>query len=67
MHDTRGFDRAELASGESKSVSMTLDPRVFSYYDVRSKAWKIDAGRFTLSAGDNLENLPLTAPVESPK
>jgi hypothetical protein len=46
---------------------MTLDPRVFSYYDVRSKAWKIDAGRFTLSAGDNLENLPLTAPVESPK
>jgi hypothetical protein len=51
MHDTRGFDRAELASGESKSVSMTLDPRVFSDYDVRSKAWKIDAGPVHVFSG----------------
>jgi hypothetical protein len=48
-------------------VTLSLDPRAFSYWDTASKAWKIDAGKFTISVGDNVENLPLTAPVESPK
>jgi len=66
-HELKGFERVELAPGESKSVGVTLDPRAFSYYDVESKAWKIDAGRFTISVGDNVETLPLSGEVESPK
>jgi beta-glucosidase len=48
-------------------VTLSLDPRAFSYYDVATKSWKIDSGRFTISVGDNVEDLPLTAPVDSPQ
>ncbi len=66
-HELKGFERVQLAPGESKQVTVTLDPRAFSYYDVPSKSWKIDPGTFTISVGDNLESLPLHGTVESPK
>jgi beta-glucosidase len=66
-HELKNFARVELAPNETKHVTLSLDPRAFSYWDTASKSWKIDAGRFTISVGDNVENLPLTAPVESPK
>jgi beta-glucosidase len=67
IKELKGFDRVELAAGETKHVTIELDPRAFSYYDVATKSWKIDSGRFTISAGDNVESLPLHATVESPK
>ncbi len=66
-HELKGFERVKLEPGEAKHVTVTLDPRAFSYWDVPSKAWKIDPGTFTISVGDNLESLPLHATVESPK
>jgi beta-glucosidase len=66
-HELKNFARVELAPNETKHVQLALDPRAFSYYDVKSKSWKIDSGRFTISVGDNVENLPLTAPVMSPE
>jgi len=67
VHELKGFDRVQLAPGESKHVSVTLDSRAFSFYDVPTKSWKIDAGKFTISVGDSVQSLPLTATVVSPK
>lgn len=66
-HELKNFTRIDLAPAETRHVTLSLDPRAFSHYDVPSKSWKIDSGRFTISVGDSVENLPLTAPVESPK
>ena len=66
-HELKNFARVDLAPNETKHVTLSLDPRAFSYWDTASKSWKIDAGKFTISVGDNVENLPLTASVESPR
>jgi beta-glucosidase len=66
-HELKNFARVELAPNETKHVTLSLDPRAFSYWDTASKSWKIDSGRFTIFVGDNVENLPLTATVDSPE
>jgi len=60
----KGFARVELAAGESKTVSVTLDARAFAWYDVAKKSWVIDPGKFTVAVGDSVETLELTGSVE---
>ena len=38
----RGFERITLDPGASATVSFTLTPRDFAYYDVASKSWRIE-------------------------
>ncbi len=59
----KGFERVELAPGESRAVSVTLDARAFAWYDVAAKKWTIDPGKFTIHVGDNLESTPLHGSV----
>lgn len=63
-HELKGFDRVELAPGETKNVSIPLDGRSFAYYNVERKQWIIDPARFTVSVGDSLESLPLTDNID---
>jgi beta-glucosidase len=65
-HELKGFERVELAAGQTKHVSVTLTPRSFAYYDVAAKKWTIAPGDFTINVGDNLENLTLHATVRIP-
>ncbi len=59
----KGFERVELAPGESKPVSITLNARAFAWYNVAAKKWTIDPGRFTIHVGSNVESTPLHAAV----
>ena len=63
LHELKGFDRVELAAGETKHVSIPLDARSFSYYDVAAKKWTIGSSKFTISVGDSVQSLPLKAPL----
>jgi beta-glucosidase len=60
-HELKGFTRIELAPGESKLVSLTLNPRAFTYYDVAGKHWHADPGKYTVQVGRSSEELPLHA------
>lgn len=51
IKELKGFEKVFLKAGESKSVSVTLDQRAFSYYDVGSKNWRADAGSFEILVG----------------
>ncbi len=62
--ELKGFERVELAPGETRHVSVTLDPRAFAFYDTTSKKWKIEPGKFTVRVGDSVESLPLEATLE---
>ncbi len=44
--ELKGFERIELAPGESKTVNFSLDRSAFSYWDETSHAWKVDAGDY---------------------
>ncbi|NVM74765.1 beta-glucosidase [Duganella sp. SG902] len=41
-----GWDKVELAPGESKQVSVTVDPRLLGVFDSRSKTWRIAKGGY---------------------
>lgn len=60
----KGFERVDLAPGETRHVSVNLDPRAFAWYDVSSKKWTVDPGRFTVEVGDSVESLPLHAIID---
>jgi beta-glucosidase len=60
-HELKGFDRIVLAPGATKQVSIPLDSRSFSYYDVAQKKWTIGSSKFTISVGDSVASLPLKA------
>jgi beta-glucosidase len=61
--ELKGFERVKLAPGETKHVSIPLDARSFSYYNVDQKKWTIGSSKFTISVGDSVESLPLKAPL----
>ncbi|MRW88992.1 glycosyl hydrolase [Duganella sp. FT80W] len=41
-----GWDKVELAPGESKQLSVTVDPRLLGTYDSASKTWRIAKGGY---------------------
>ena len=55
----KGFEKVMLQPGETKHVSIDLNPRAFAYYDVAAKEWKIAPGIFKVLAGDSSVALPL--------
>ncbi|ADW67273.1 beta-glucosidase [Granulicella tundricola] len=59
IHELKGFERVELNPGETKHITIPLDARSFSYYDVAGKKWTIGTPKFTISVGDSVANLPL--------
>ncbi len=61
--ELRAFEKVHLEAGESRAVSLSLDARAFAFFDVAAKQWVVEAGAFTLLAGQSAEDLPLSAKV----
>lgn len=65
--ELKGFERVELKPGETKKVTLTLNHRSFSYYDVGSKGWKADPGEFGILVGSSSANIELRGKVQVTK
>ena len=65
--ELKGFERVALQPGETKHVTVNLNPRSFSYFDVKSSAWQADAGTYKLMLGDSSQNIQQEIPVQLPK
>jgi beta-glucosidase len=65
-NELKGFARVELATGETKRVTLSLDARAFAFYDVASKHWQADSGAYTIKVGDSSVDTPLSAGVTLP-
>jgi len=48
-----------LDAGESKQVSLTIDPLYLSIYDENASAWRLVPGNYTFMAGTSSQALPL--------
>jgi beta-glucosidase len=64
--ELKAFQKLSLIAGETSQVTLHLDPRAFSYYDVTSKSWKLDSGEVKVFLGNSSENTPLTGSFRVP-
>ncbi len=46
-----GFSRVELAPGETRRVTLSVDPRLLASYDVARKGWHVPAGEYRVAIG----------------
>jgi len=58
-----GFTRVKLAPGESKSVSVAVEPKFLSIFDEAADAFKLIPGSYTFMVGGSSQDLPLTKAV----
>jgi beta-glucosidase len=57
--ELKGFAKVELAPGESKIVSFSLNKRDLSFYDPYHKMWVAEAGDFEILVGPSSSNILL--------
>jgi beta-glucosidase len=49
--ELKGFARVMVDPGQTRSVTVRLDPRSFTWYDEKAAAWHADAGAYTIHVG----------------
>jgi beta-glucosidase len=61
-----GWQRIELAPGESKTVTVAVDPWVMSIFDEQNNAWSLLPGAYKIFAGPSSNETPLHATLQIP-
>ena len=56
-----GWAQTPLAPGESKTVTVKLDPLFLSVYDLKSGQWKLPQGKYDIHVGSSSRDEPLSA------
>ncbi len=55
-----GWDKVELEAGQSKTVTLTIDPRLLAMYETKNKSWHVHEGSYNImlahSADDSHAN-----------
>ena len=59
VKELKGFFKVRLGPGETKKVSVMLDSRALSYYDVNAKQWRAEPGDFNVLVGRSSEDIEL--------
>ena len=63
VKELKGFAKVSLSAGETKTVTLKLDRRAFSYYDAGKHAWTVAPGDFDLSVARSTADTQLTGKV----
>ena len=58
-----GWSKVKLAPGESKEVSLLIDPMYLSIFDDAADKFNLVPGSYTFMAGGSSQDLPLTKAV----
>jgi len=59
--ELKGFDKVYLKPNESKEISITLNKRDLSFWDVKTNDWLAETGDFEVQLGTSLDNIHLKA------
>jgi beta-glucosidase len=63
VKELKGFTKVSLSPGETKKVTVKLDRRAFSYYDVKKHKWTVAPGDFDLFIARSAADIELTGLV----
>jgi beta-glucosidase len=64
--ELKGFARIEVNPGETKTATVVLSARSFSYYDVNAKQWRADTGEYQILVGRSSQDIQLRGTVSLP-
>lgn len=56
-----GWSKVRLAPGESREVTVSVNPKYLSVFDEATDAWKLVPGRYKFMVGGSSKSLPLSA------
>lgn len=59
VKELKGFEKIELAPGETKRVTFALDKSALAFYDPDAKRWVTEPGEFELLAGSSSRDIRL--------
>jgi beta-glucosidase len=57
------WEKIRLAPGESKTVTLALDPKFLSIFNVQRDGWELLSGEYKIFVGGSSREAPLTATV----
>lgn len=63
LRELKGFTKLSLEPGETKTATMALDDRAFSWYSVELGDWFAAPGEYEIAVGASSKDLRLFAPV----
>ena len=63
VKELKGFEKVELAPGETKNVTFTLDKRAFAYWNTQLHDWHVETGEFRILIGKSSRDIQLEAAV----
>ena len=63
VRELKGFEKVELAPGETKTVSFQLDKRAFAYWHAELHDWFVESGAFTIEIGRSSRDIVLTKEI----
>jgi beta-glucosidase len=63
VKELKGFAKVNLKPSETRRVTVALNHRAFSYYDVNGKQWKVDPGNFGILVGGSSARAELSGTV----
>ena len=63
IREFKGFEKIELAPGETKTVTFNLNKRSFAYFDERIHDWAVPSGIYHIEIGKNSRCIELSAQV----
>jgi beta-glucosidase len=58
-----GWSKVQLNAGESKEVSLDIDPKYLSIFDVKQHGWQLVPGEYGFMVGGSSQSLPLKQSV----
>jgi len=59
VKELKAFAKVNLKPGESRRVTLSLERRAFSFYDVQKNDWSTEPGDFTIFVGSSSDNIQL--------
>lgn len=59
--ELKGFAKVFLEPGESRTVTIPLDDKAFRYFNVKTNAWEVEGGEYSVQVGASVQDIRLTA------
>ena len=59
LKELKGFAHVNLKPGETRHVTLPLDPRAMSFWDMTTHTWKQEPGKFTVFVGRSSAEIDL--------
>jgi beta-glucosidase len=56
-----GFEKVDLAPGESRTITILLDPRLLSTFNTVTRGWRISGGRYALLLATSASDIVVRA------